>query len=442
MPSRLWGQVIAGVHVFSPPRFWHSTPRRDERTCVMLVPAGPMAPGVVRPACLALTALQARCHTMGRLGHAGPCGPRCRARPLGELPVDFDHACGVAFAIPEHAHRRLMPFLARWGARPHPPFDAVNAQRSFGPITDVDRRPRLDGPRGRPRSETVPGARRAAAPDHASRCGQGPPASTAPPGDRVGDDTRQDGPSRHRRRSTRAAAPRRGAPACPTPTGVSTTSRCGLWARPPCPDGQGLASPWWAGTAAWPPGEALHPRQRPRTRRRDRGRPCPAGRPTGAPRPPRRAPTWPRRTERTPTRPRRAPRAPRLGASVPGARAHPPTEPRPCSVAGAGGRVRSATRSMRRLCVPHPPAVHAQRAGQARRVPGGRRGRHRGPSRVPTGASHLVEDVGSDLACLPPWWLARGLCRFHAPAPAGNRLLREDSRRTFRGKDLGQVKTC
>ena len=158
----------------------------------------------------------------------------------------------------------LMPLLALRGARHHPSFDEVNDQRSFGPITDVDRRPGLCGQRGAATDRDV--ARDAAGggpdrwtlgagpPGHESTCCQEPPADNAPTDDRVGDETSTDVPSRHHRRSNDAAASSRVAAACPTPTGVASDTLGGLGARPLCPDAPCPGSILWADTGACRPG--------------------------------------------------------------------------------------------------------------------------------------------------------------------------------------------
>src|SRR5712691_5177750 len=117
MPSRIWGNVIAGVHFFPPTCFRHYKPRGDERKRLMRVPARPIAYCIVRQACLTLTALQACFNTMFRLGYASKRGQRGLHRPIGEVPVDFDYLLGVSRAITNEHQHLLMAFLALGRAR-------------------------------------------------------------------------------------------------------------------------------------------------------------------------------------------------------------------------------------------------------------------------------------------------------------------------------------
>ena len=59
MPSRTWGNVIAGVAFFPPTRFRVDKPGGDEGECLMVMPARPAPHLVVRQARFGFAALDA-----------------------------------------------------------------------------------------------------------------------------------------------------------------------------------------------------------------------------------------------------------------------------------------------------------------------------------------------------------------------------------------------
>src|SRR6267142_2716080 len=145
------------------------------------------------------------------------------------------------------------------------------------------------------------------APGRASTCCPEPPAYSARPGHRAGDETNTDAPSRHPQRSTHAGAACHWPATCPTPTDAASDTLCGRWARRLCPGAPCQWSILWADTGACRPGYGPAPTRSPNRRRLDSCRPSPAGHTTGALRLPTRARTWESSRDRTPGRHRRVP---------------------------------------------------------------------------------------------------------------------------------------
>src|ERR1017187_3132534 len=70
MASRICGNVIAGVHFFSPPRFLRQEPRGQQRQRLMMMPTDPGTNLVIGQTRLALGSLQAFLDAMLRVGYA------------------------------------------------------------------------------------------------------------------------------------------------------------------------------------------------------------------------------------------------------------------------------------------------------------------------------------------------------------------------------------
>src|ERR1700740_991495 len=123
----------------------------------MMVPAHPIAYLIMRQAGLTFAALQAFFNAMCGLGDPCKSGQRCLGSAIGEIKVNLHHLLLISIPIAHHHRHLLMAFLTLRGTRHHRAFDALDDQRAFGAIADVDWRPGVWGQRGAPLVETLPG---------------------------------------------------------------------------------------------------------------------------------------------------------------------------------------------------------------------------------------------------------------------------------------------
>ena len=103
--------MIAGVDFFSAGRLVDQEPTREQRECLMVVPAQPTADFVVAQTDFALAALQTFLDAMLRFGHARELRQRHLGRSVRQVVIHFDHLLLVAVAVTNHHQRLARAFL-------------------------------------------------------------------------------------------------------------------------------------------------------------------------------------------------------------------------------------------------------------------------------------------------------------------------------------------
>src|SRR5262249_50899168 len=157
MPWRIWGNVIAGVHCFSPLGFWDQKPGCQERQRLMLLPARPIAHLIVGQTRFALAALYTVLDAMCGFRHTGKLPQRGLRRSVGQVIIDLHPLLVVAIAVAHDHHPLLVALLPSVRARHHASFDPLDHQGAFRAIADINPLPDVITERLAPLLHALPG---------------------------------------------------------------------------------------------------------------------------------------------------------------------------------------------------------------------------------------------------------------------------------------------